>query len=57
MLQQKGVVHNIIIKEVSIKGTEETLAEAEVEEILVEEEEDRLYVITVINLDTWPTTV
>jgi hypothetical protein len=55
-LQQKWGVHNTTIKEVSIKGTKETLAEAEVEGILVEEEEDRLYVITVINLDTWPTT-
>jgi hypothetical protein len=41
MLQQKGVVHNIIIKEALIQGTEETLVEVEVEEILVEEEEDR----------------
>jgi hypothetical protein len=49
-------VHNIIIKEVSIKGTKENLVEAEVEEILVEEEEGRLDVINVINLDTWPTT-
>jgi tRNA A22 N-methylase len=56
MLQQKGVVHNIIIKEDLIQGTEETLAEVEVEEILVEEEEDRLYVIIVINQDTWPVT-
>jgi hypothetical protein len=41
MLQQKGVVHNITIKEASIKGTEETLVEVEAEEILVEEEEDQ----------------
>jgi hypothetical protein len=41
MFQQKGVVHNITIKEVSIKGIEETLVEVEAREILVEEEEDR----------------
>jgi hypothetical protein len=39
MLQQKWGVHNTTIKEVSIRGTKETLAEVEVEEIL---EEDRL---------------
>jgi hypothetical protein len=40
MLQQKWGVHNTTIKEVSIKGTKETLVEAEVEGILEEEEED-----------------
>jgi hypothetical protein len=49
-------VHNTTIKEVSIRGIEENLVEAEVEGILEEEEEDRLYVTTVINLDTWPMT-
>jgi hypothetical protein len=33
------MVCNIILKEALIQGTMETLAEAEVEEILVEEEE------------------
>ena len=51
MLRQKGVAHNIIIKEDLIQGIEETLAEDEVEEILVGEEEDRLYVTIVINCD------
>jgi hypothetical protein len=51
-IQEEGVC-NITIKEVSIKGTKETLVEAKVEGILVEEEEDRLYVIIVMNLDTW----
>jgi hypothetical protein len=54
MSPQRGVVHSITIREVSIRGTEETLVEAEVEGLLVEEDEDRLSVITVINLDTWP---
>jgi hypothetical protein len=39
------------MKKFSIQGTEETLAKAKVEEILLEEE-DQLYVITVINWDT-----
>jgi hypothetical protein len=41
MLQHKGVVCNIIIKEALIKGIEDTLVEVEAEEILVEKEEDR----------------
>jgi hypothetical protein len=57
MLHQKWVVCNIIIKEASIKRIKETLAEAEVEEILVEEEEDGLYVIIIINPGTCPTIV
>jgi hypothetical protein len=52
MLQKKGVVCNIILKESLIQGIEETLAEVEVEEILVEEEDNKLCVITVINLYT-----
>jgi len=42
------------MKEVSIQGTYDTLVEDEVKGILEEEEEDRLYVTNVINLDTWP---
>jgi hypothetical protein len=38
---RRGWSCNIIIKEVSIQGTKETLVEVEAEEILVEEEEDR----------------
>jgi hypothetical protein len=34
------VIHNIIIKEASIQGIQKTLAEVEVEEISVENEED-----------------
>jgi hypothetical protein len=49
-----GVVCSITLREVSIRGTKKILAEAEVEGILVEEDEDRLSVITVINQDTWP---
>jgi hypothetical protein len=56
MIHHKQGVHNTTIKEVSIKGTKETLAEVEVEGILEEEEEDRLYVTIVINLDTCPVT-
>jgi hypothetical protein len=47
-------VHSIKIKEVSIRGTEENLVEVGIEGLLVEEDADRLFVITVINLDTWP---
>ena len=49
-----GVVHNITIRKVSIRRTKKILEEAEVEVILVEEDEDRLSVITIINQDTWP---
>jgi hypothetical protein len=43
------VVFNIVIKEDLIHGREEILAEVEAEEILVGEEENRLYVAIVIN--------
>jgi hypothetical protein len=56
MLQKKWGVRNIEIKEVSLKGTEENLVEVELVGILEEEEEDQLYVTTVINLDTWRAT-
>jgi hypothetical protein len=45
---------SIMVNEVLIRGTKKILAEAEVEGILVEEDEARLSAITVINLDTWP---
>jgi hypothetical protein len=51
MLRQKGVVCNIIIKEDLIQEIGEILVEVEAEEILVGEEEDRLYVTIVINQD------
>jgi hypothetical protein len=40
-LQQKEVVHNIIIRWTLTQGTEEILAKVEEEEILAKEEEDR----------------
>jgi len=52
-MPQRGVVHSITIREDSIRGIEETLVEAEVEGILVDENEDRLSVTTIIHLDTW----
>jgi hypothetical protein len=55
MLSQMGLLHSITIREVSIRGTQETLVEARVEGLLVDEDEDRLSVITAIKLDTWPT--
>jgi hypothetical protein len=45
------VVRNIIIKKALIQETGEILLEVEAEEILVGEEEDRLYVTIVINQD------
>jgi hypothetical protein len=39
-LTQKGVVCSIIFIEVSIRGTDETLVEVEVEGLLVEEDND-----------------
>jgi hypothetical protein len=47
-----GVVCGIIVREVSIGVIEKTLAKVEVEGCLVEEDEDRLSIITAINLDT-----
>ena len=44
----------IMVIEVLIRGTEKFLAKDEVEGILVEEDEDQLFVIIVINLDTFP---
>jgi hypothetical protein len=46
-------VRSITFKGVLIKGTKETLVETKVEGLLVEGYEDRLSIITVINLDTW----
>jgi hypothetical protein len=46
-------VRSIKIREVSIKGTKKNLVEVEVEGLLVEADEDRLSIITIINLDTW----
>jgi hypothetical protein len=51
---QMGITCSITINKVLIRGTYQILAKAKVEEILVEEDEARLYVIVVINLDTWP---
>jgi len=37
---QRGAMHNITIRGVSIRGTKETLVEAEEEEFFVEEDAD-----------------
>jgi hypothetical protein len=51
---QREVVHSITIIEGSIKGTLGTLVESGEEELLVEEDANQFFVITVINQDIWP---